>query len=984
MPLDKQLIDIALQGLDTKTDAKLVAPGKMLALENARFEKAGRISKALGSTLAVTTPGTVSRLFGFGGGVQAIRTTSGVTPEDFGRYSSVLGDFAGSTTNGNFRNQVACPFASADKVIQSTIGSAVTTQAASVDSCIVGSTRVYLTGVGTNIFATVVDTASKSVINNFLVTLGTEAHILPLTSTTFAAVIRVAGAGNIVVYECNISGTATSRGTFAIAQNIAVQPWDCSITASGSHIFIVARNPAVLTTVEIRSITVSSWASASTTFAAASNVQGLGVGSNTDARIVWADGSGNLFERSYSTALSAGISTTMAAPADIMTAISVLPDNTGAASIVASSSTITYTISATAAGTGSIAAKVRNVYLASKLTTVTINSVARYFAMVTFSSGIQSRFYLVEFFANGGTFAYTRAALASDTAIPYQQLNGTPTKGCLPTMSLEPSYTTRFVCPQQVSTPGGSAISEVVNCAFDYDPLTGWDAVDTPAGGLITGGFLQVFDGVCLRENGYLMYPTILSATPAAAGGSLVDGVRSVILIYERVDGNGNLHQSQVSVPASATVSGGGGAGKITISATPYTITNNLDSRVVAYRTVAGGTTYYRDTEVYSDPFATTVTLSLTQSDTAIQSNQIIYTTGGAYEKFQPDAPCAIAADDFYVYSVSGNDRYAAIVSQPISSGYGVSFYKGLSKQLASEEGPITGLARQDGRLFACKKRQIYMAQGAGPDVTGANDTLSSFQKLQMEIGAKRQRSILASNAGIFVHGNKGIWMIGRDLQASYIGAEVEDFTNASDIYDACLVPDKDEVRFLMAGSGATQGALCFNSFFKTWSRLPYLSATAITHSNGSVYFNADTSVSGVIAGLYKESGFANAHTSPTSNSTVLNTSWIKLSSIQGFMRVYELLILGEFKSTHTLQVYVYFDYVSSGGESHTITGTNATDSSSAYQFRVKLNRQKCESIMVIIGESSGATSENYNISGLAVLAGLKRGAYKLNAAKTV
>ena len=110
-------------------------------------------------------------------------------------------------------------------------------------------------------------------------------------------------------------------------------------------------------------------------------------------------------------------------------------------------------------------------------------------------------------------------------------------------------------------------------------------------------------------------------------------------------------------------------------------------------------------------------------------------------------------------------------------------------------------------------------------------------------------------------------------------------------------------------------------------------------------------------------------------------TGWMSFSGIEGFQRVWELQILGTYKSPHTLTVNIYTDYGSSPVETVTIP---VLSQPSIYQYRIKLKQQKCEAIQVQVTESqTGTGAEGLSLSSLAFRVGVKRGLYKLPASQS-
>lgn len=60
MPLQTQTVEVALEGLDQKTDALKVMPGPLLRADNVEFDKYGRLNKRKGYQTVSTAGGTVT------------------------------------------------------------------------------------------------------------------------------------------------------------------------------------------------------------------------------------------------------------------------------------------------------------------------------------------------------------------------------------------------------------------------------------------------------------------------------------------------------------------------------------------------------------------------------------------------------------------------------------------------------------------------------------------------------------------------------------------------------------------------------------------------------------------------------------------------------------------------------------------------------------------------------------------------------------
>ena len=138
-----------------------------------------------------------------------------------------------------------------------------------------------------------------------------------------------------------------------------------------------------------------------------------------------------------------------------------------------------------------------------------------------------------------------------------------------------------------------------------------------------------------------------------------------------------------------------------------------------------------------------------------------------------------------------------------------------------------------------------------------------------------------------------------------------------------------------------------------------------------------------------------------------LESGWMTFGNIASFKRVYELMVFGDFKSTHKLRVYVGYDY-SSAWEHFAVydpvtnfpmevygqdspygeTGTRYGGKTDAYMVRVKMKRQKCSAFRFRIEElvttATEGTQESLTISDIGVLIGGKQGQNKVGANRTM
>ena len=108
-----------------------------------------------------------------------------------------------------------------------------------------------------------------------------------------------------------------------------------------------------------------------------------------------------------------------------------------------------------------------------------------------------------------------------------------------------------------------------------------------------------------------------------------------------------------------------------------------------------------------------------------------------------------------------------------------------------------------------------------------------------------------------------------------------------------------------------------------------------------------------------------------------IETGWLNLAGLQNYQRIYHVMIVGTYKSPHTLQVQLYRDFIETPFETVTIPVATAP---TKYQYRIFPSIQKCEAIKIKITELQSAPyGEGFDISAINIELGVKRGQNKLS-----
>jgi hypothetical protein len=657
----------------------------------------------------------------------------------------------------------------------------------------------------------------------------------------------------------------------------------------------------------------------------------------------------------------------------------------------------TYSVSLTLAGAvGTRTMQMRNVSLQSKV----FYENGNIYAITGYQSQAINSNYLLQIknFGAGNSALANMATVVSTICQGYAGnincLNATYGAQVLPSILNVPNP--KLLTQNAWIYPGLEIDTLTLNPAFTYSNIStnqitglGCEIIDFHksvqsqeiANGLhVNVGKLQYFDGNVSVEHGFHVPPEISTtsiATGAVATNKIGAGTYSYTAVFSWVDNNGITHRSAISGPSSVTTTATGASGStVTVSVSTLHLTQKINIHVELYRTTNGGTVSYLvnsqniiNSNGQDDAFDT-VDIVDNVPDSVLTGYFQLYTTGGKVINSPCPPPLCSAIFNNRLFVVPSDNPLTYWYSQQIATSQSpVEFSNLLTGQIDSLGGEITGLSTLDDKLIVFKRNAIFVLTGQGPDPAGLNNYFSPPQYISVDIGAISQASIVSTSLGIMFKSDKGICLLDRSLSIAYIGAAVEAYNNY-DVYNATLYPNYNHVRFLLSNGTA----LIYDYFIQKWSLYdnhPGISATVF--QNTYTYLTA-------IGGIYEETPEVYSDAGSYIQLSMV-TSWFNFAPIQGFTRIYKLMLLGEYLSPHALTVQIAYDF------DPTIKQTSNITPIGPYQaeYRVFLARQKCTSMQFTLSDSStGTIGEGYSISAMSFEVGLKRGLNKLPASQSV
>jgi hypothetical protein len=611
------------------------------------------------------------------------------------------------------------------------------------------------------------------------------------------------------------------------------------------------------------------------------------------------------------------------------------------------------------------------------------------FVLVAHESTLQPTYFLTR------QDGFIAARIAGNIGGGLTRDSGDTLKSGLPRIQVtdDGAYTTLVQIRNRLEIESGGATLKS-NKGLNKIALEFGAAINTDELGLnehIAGGLIFAYDGVSVFEHGFFIFPEDLTKA-AAAGGSLPAGDYSFRVIYEWTDARGQIHRSAPSIAITQTATLNQ---KITLTVPTLRVTDRTASsvKIVVYMAAIGlATVFYRKSETANTTATDTVAIEVaTSADT---TKEILYTTGGVLDNICP--PAAKVVHEFKNRLWLGGTETGDIwYSKEFVTGEAVAFSDSLIMPMESDGGEIRAYATMDGADIIFKQDRIYYLTGEGPLDTGAQNDYGRPQLIASDVGTSIPNSVVEGPFGVAFKSDKGFYILTRRFQLKAVGDPVFDFNDLT-VTSGTLHSIDNEVRWTTE-EGTT---LVYNYDFDQWSVFTNCPAIASCNGLGTyLRLQSDGTVQREVPDQFNDNN--------TRYSMAIETSWFAFAGIQGFQRIYELQLLGDFVSHHYTKLKVAYDYeeaynqivyfdTRSGLVSDSVYGEGTLygdsevyggDGSEVYQFRFAPQRQKCESMKLRIEDIDTITSNGGGSVKFMVLTfdvGRKAGPYRLGAVKSI
>lgn len=981
--LQKQIITIPVSGgLDTKTDPFLVEQGFALELENARFHKAGSLSKKFGRALVTSTTNdtpltskTISAIIGDEEYLEA------ATSDGMYGYSSADQQW---TRNSRFSisARAKSEFVHKNYLDQKSVDCDLTSDGtymayacAQNQSTLFKSVLVVLEDMATGL--------KKSVTINNAANINLQRVIAEKSGGILYVHLfyYVSGSGiNHIVYDKNLSvvGTETTVTTFTDQSQF-------DVCKDSTNIFLAKITGTALSMFRFTlpgvqdatgTATLNEALKQQSTYAGGMSV----CATTSNLHVGWC--STNLWNvRGFTKALASQVS--VFNEAGDFSKIGI--NSTAAGICVIASSVETASVQQVVAHNLTFTTSYTDVegFLTRRLTLASqpFEVQSKLLAICKCSESNNKNFYLVNF-SDQHIMAILSPGLTVDNLLAF---GNTDIVSMLPKSSALAGsvYTalSRRVRLSEESIDAGEffSTSGMTKAVFDFT-ISYKDNARSKVGESVylTKGSTIEIDHRAPHENGFMLNPFAAAAQNTGVGNpNVASKTINYMVVYEYLDSFGQITRSSPSNQASVTTNANAASVAVSFRGIPFSLKNSTTFAGVSRAPVAAiyravGSVFYRLTEVIiSDNQGADYSYNDSAADSSLTNNEQIYTTGGILG----NDPAPVAGNNFSggnrLFLVDLEEKDEVAYSKKQLHGESVAFSDFFRIRISSgtfaDKTPLNSGGYMDGKVVLFRKKSIYIVSGDGPNETGNADGFSEPESIASDVGCINPRSVLLTPAGLMFKSEKGIYILTRGLSVEYIGKEVEDF-NSQNIVASVLVGSANEARFYTDAGNC----LVYNFLTGAWS-------DSISQTSVDADLWNDMPVQIISGEIHQEQD--GVFTDDAAYTSLrIKTAWIKLSGIQDFGRIWRLWILGKFKSAHTLVVKARYDYNDDYVETFTI---NPSASDSQYQYSCHLRKQKCESVQFeIYDEDQSGTGESFELTGLTLEVGVRKGAMKLPASR--
>jgi hypothetical protein len=539
---------------------------------------------------------------------------------------------------------------------------------------------------------------------------------------------------------------------------------------------------------------------------------------------------------------------------------------------------------------------------------------------------------------------------------------------------------------------------------------------------VIGGGQIHLLDGSSVTELGFHSYPegTIATGRSSSLGGTTMSldpltGTGSYVYkpVYEWYDAYGRSHKS---AGETFTVNLTGTQNSVymllpTLQTTMKGNTQNSSSinesiRVALYRTGRGGTaagTIRQRVDSPRSPIILNATASWhgytdTLDDVSLATREVD-TSDVICPPYVPPAArnVSLVKGRFMLSGIADakNDVWYSMIGTD-NDGPAFTPLRTFTVENAGKNN-VSAVSQLDSQGIVFTGNSILTFQGDGPsDAVTDNIEFTQPQELNSDVGCVDSRAIETitgeSVSGLMFKSLKGWRLLDRGGSIRNIGAQVNEF-NGLRTSGINHEPNSDKVRILNQDGPS----LVYDTRWGQWSTMQ-----DVRGNSSAVYLNKYVAL--------RSDGYVLTPTTASNQykdgnrpyTMLIETGWLTLQGLQDQGRLRNIMLIGTYKSPHTLRVEIAYNYRNDYSETHLINSSDALNiigygddgygdgnygggGDPVYQYRIRTKKQRCQSFRLRISDKlvDNTGGGSFSLSEIAIKIGVQPKEFDVPGKKT-
>lgn len=490
----------------------------------------------------------------------------------------------------------------------------------------------------------------------------------------------------------------------------------------------------------------------------------------------------------------------------------------------------------------------------------------------------------------------------------------------------------------------------------------------------ITGGEVLQYDGVTTAEASWHLYPHYFGAIEVGAG-NLEDGTYTSKPSWRWDNAKGERDRSAAATAGQVTIAGGPN-GISTVTWTPLHVTRKTSVVAEMWRTAknAGADAPFylvtsQDPASSANPnrfmlndggVSSLSTFNDEFSDATLTTKESHPENGNVLENLAPAGAKLImaSADRLFIGGVSDRPNEVWYSKQRLEDEV-ASFHEALRIPIPMTGGDMTALAMLGQTPVVFRESAVYALEGTGLNNTGDGYNYEA-RLISADVGAINQESVALTPVGLIFKSSKG-WQrlaMAQVGAVEYIGAAICDYDSES-VYAAHVVESQHQVRIVTSAR-----VLVWDYLENAWAEWSISDGLHACLWNGTHHVLATNAV--------RAQQTSHAATDYGIDVEML----VHFNGIQGFARLRKILVLGEYRSAHTLQIRVG-KYAESVYFDNKIWTPSPTTVGGALQVKHGPSQQQHQAVRVRITSTPTTNGEQLRLSALSFECGIKPGTFR-------